>query len=216
MGVTYALGEELRRMSFLDKFIKKGMTVYDIGANNGQITLYLSKLVGNEGSVYSFEPSPEDFNFLNDNLYLNGIRNVFTVKSAISDIDGKEQFLYNSKQNTKGKIKSVSHINFQNLPDTEEFIVNTFCLDTFVIDKNKKADFIKIDVEGSAAKVLKGAKNIIGNGRPYIYIELHNADEQKAVKEELIDNGYSVETLDGLEITDTTKGWYNPLWCYKK
>ena len=214
MGITYALGEEIIRMNFLGKYIKEGMQVYDIGANIGHISLYLSQLVGKNGVVYSFEPSPYDFNILNNNITLNGINNVVTINSAISNIDGKEQYLYNSEKSTKGRFKSVGIESFQNLPMTEELSVDACCLDTFIKNGNKGVDFIKIDVEGSAEKVLMGARNLIKSFKPYIYIELHNGNEQIAVKNELIDNGYTVETLDGLKITDTTKEWHNPLWCY--
>ena len=37
------------------KFITKGSTVLDVGANLGQMTLLFSEMVGNEGKVYSFE-----------------------------------------------------------------------------------------------------------------------------------------------------------------
>ncbi len=213
MGVTYALGEELKRMSFLEDHIKGGMNVFDVGANIGQISLYLSGLVGINGNVYSFEPSPYDYSHLNRNLELNDMKNVKTLNSAISDKNGTEQFLYNKQMNTKGRFKSAGTEKFEELPETEYISVNTVSLDNFA-NNNRFPDFIKIDVEGAGGKVLKGARRIIREHKPKIYIELHNTDEQLAVKEELIDKGYKAETLDGIQVSDTTKSWYNPLWCY--
>ena len=43
------------------KYIKKGDCVLDIGANNGCHSIVFSKIVGQEGSVHSFEPLREIF-----------------------------------------------------------------------------------------------------------------------------------------------------------
>jgi FkbM family methyltransferase len=43
------------------KYIKEGDIVVDIGANQGQYTIFLSKLVGQKGKVYAFEPDPRNF-----------------------------------------------------------------------------------------------------------------------------------------------------------
>ncbi len=45
------------------KYIKKGTTVLDLGANFGQMTIEFSKFVGT-GQVYSFEAQHTVFNFL--------------------------------------------------------------------------------------------------------------------------------------------------------
>jgi hypothetical protein len=41
--------------------IKEGDIVVDIGANQDQYTIFLSKLVGKKGKVYAFEPDPRNF-----------------------------------------------------------------------------------------------------------------------------------------------------------
>ena len=56
MGVSYAFGRGTYNFAFLKSKVKRGMTVYDIGANAGQVALFFSKVVGAEGSVFAFEP----------------------------------------------------------------------------------------------------------------------------------------------------------------
>src|SRR5580698_11236472 len=47
---------ELRKQYQLERRIRPGMTVYDIGANAGFYTLLFSRLVGATRTVYAFEP----------------------------------------------------------------------------------------------------------------------------------------------------------------
>jgi hypothetical protein len=49
-----------------DKFV-----VYDVGANIGYFTLLMSRLVGANGQVHSFEPTKYGFSRLKNNLELN-------------------------------------------------------------------------------------------------------------------------------------------------
>ena len=59
---------------FYTRWIKPGMTVYDIGAADGDTTLPFARRVGAAGCVYAFEPDDEPFGHLyrlNQNLKLN-------------------------------------------------------------------------------------------------------------------------------------------------
>src|SRR5215470_18743038 len=50
------------------KHISRGQIVYDIGANVGLHTLLFSRLVGDQGQVFAFEPSPDTAALLRDHL----------------------------------------------------------------------------------------------------------------------------------------------------
>ncbi len=63
---TEALRQELRR----------GDVVVDVGANIGYYTILASRLVGEGGKVYAFEPEPDNFAMLQKNLKANGCTNV--------------------------------------------------------------------------------------------------------------------------------------------
>ena len=67
---TKGVFEPLQTKIFI-KSIKKGNTVFDIGANNGYYTVLASKLVGKNGKVYAFEPDPQSLKLLYKNLKLN-------------------------------------------------------------------------------------------------------------------------------------------------
>ena len=214
MGISYALGFELKRMSFLKKHINAGDQVLDVGANCGQISLYLSKLVGDTGNVYSFEPSEYAYNIFSRNINLNKINNIKAINAAVSDSDEYLTMVLNPELTTGGIVSSTEAINNTESQEKEIIKVKTEILDDFCFEKNIKPNFIKIDVEGAGDKVLKGASKVIKDYKPAIYIEMHMPQEQQAVKEIIQNLGYRVETLEGKLVPDATKGWNDCLWCY--
>src|SRR5437868_6376075 len=48
--------------------VRSGDVVYDLGANAGFYTLLASRLVGDDGHVYAFEPNPENLHYLNEHV----------------------------------------------------------------------------------------------------------------------------------------------------
>ena len=62
--------------SLLSAEVRPGMTIVDVGANIGYYTLLFSKLTGESGHVYAFEPEPENFALLQQNLARNNRTNV--------------------------------------------------------------------------------------------------------------------------------------------
>ena len=53
-------GFEVAEILFVKKYLRRGMTVLDIGAHHGLYTLLASKRVGANGKVVAFEPSPRE------------------------------------------------------------------------------------------------------------------------------------------------------------
>src|SRR4051794_37935389 len=70
---------ELEKQQVLERFVRPGMTVYDIGANAGFYTLFFSSLVGDTGRVFAFEPCPYAARFLIDHVQMNGLSNVRVI-----------------------------------------------------------------------------------------------------------------------------------------
>jgi len=66
------------------------MVVLNVRANIGYYTLLFSKLVGQGGQVFSFEPVPELKNYLDKNITANKLKNVRSFGFALFDRDGCE------------------------------------------------------------------------------------------------------------------------------
>ena len=58
-GLTYAFASSALHLDVLAQLINPGMTVFDVGANRGLISLLLSIRTGRHGKVISFEPITE-------------------------------------------------------------------------------------------------------------------------------------------------------------
>jgi FkbM family methyltransferase len=136
----------------IEESVKKGGIVLDIGANIGFYTLVMARLVGEKGRVYAFEADPTNFEILKKNVEVNGYQNVTLVNRAVLDKRGKIK-LYVDKGNTagnslfKGKSKKYREVEAIKLDD--------------YFKKNKKIDFVKLDIEGSEGRAMKGMSKIL-------------------------------------------------------
>ena len=107
MGATYALGQDHWNFSFFHLKARSGMTIYDIGANCGQMALYFSQSVGQKGKVFSFEPVPSNAETLRKNLILNGITNVELIEAAVSSDSETKEFCFDREHHTMGTIQTA-------------------------------------------------------------------------------------------------------------
>jgi len=154
---------ELKDINILKIEIKKDSNVIDVGAHIGYYTLLLSKLVGEKGRVFSFEPSSNNFSYLEKNIKLNNCKNVKAFHSAISDIIGEGDLQLHIKNSGDHRIYYTGEKR-----ETEKVPITI--LDS-IIDKNIKISFIKIDTQGTELSVLKGAENLIKRDYPLIQFE---------------------------------------------
>src|SRR5262249_11964538 len=67
---------EPNELAFLAATLDQGMTVVDIGANEGLFTLVAAACVGPGGRVLAVEPSSREFEWLQANIALNELHNV--------------------------------------------------------------------------------------------------------------------------------------------
>jgi FkbM family methyltransferase len=151
-------------------YITPGSIVLDIGANIGQFSLPLSETLCKnkiDCSVYAFEPNPEIFNSLKNNIEMNrGLSSVLTsYPYAVGDHFGEIPFIYGMRNSGAGRFihdETKSIVKVQ-LTTVEEFLRQS--------DNNGIVSFIKIDVEGFEPEVIKGADSIIKKHKPILFFE---------------------------------------------
>ena len=145
---------------------KKSPTVFDIGCFNGNFSKKLKeKLNSSTKNFYLFDANPnlklKEFKYFNM---------TFSDKIKILNFN-LNTFLPSSGSSLKKIIKKDKMWNFSRKLFTfninKSFVslkVKTNTLDNFCkLNKIKKIDLLKIDVEGSELDVLKGGKNILKN-----------------------------------------------------
>ena len=69
----------------VERLIKLGDNVVDVGAAIGYFTLIFARLVGINGMVFSFEPKTDRYEVLLKNIKVNNYSNIKTEKKAIME-----------------------------------------------------------------------------------------------------------------------------------
>jgi FkbM family methyltransferase len=155
---------------FVNRFLKKGMFVVDVGAHHGFYTILCSKKVGVTGKVVAFEPSPGEQRRLSFHLKLNRCKNVKIEPYALAGQNGKATLFV-----AKGRYTAFNSLRPPALSvPTQEVEVSTIRLDDYLrILRLEKVDLIKIDTEGAELEILQGAENLLmTESSPVIMIEV--------------------------------------------
>ena len=161
--------------SFIINYCSNGNTVIDIGSHFGFFSLLMSEVVGQDGAVHCFEPTPSTFSILKSNVFK--IENIFINQKAVLDKDAEIKFndygltssAFNSINNSREK-KSIYKLN------KSKVSVKTIRLDNYVLSNKLRPTLIKIDAESSEYKVLKGMDYILHEIRPILCVELGDLD----------------------------------------
>lgn len=173
-------------INILNKLVNKNSTCIDIGSCHGSYTRILSNY---SKKVYSFEPEKSNFKYLTNVLHQN---NIILKKLAVSDRVGSN-FL--NVPTLKGKKNTAMSSLIENIKkkNTKFQKIKTVTLDYFFKNKKiKNLDLIKIDVEGTEYRVIKGGKKIIKNFKPIMIIEImkQNYSIEKNIFKLLKKKGY--------------------------
>ena len=149
--------------------MKSGDTVVDIGANIGYYTILLSKLVGDSGKVYAFEPGPKNFELLCKNVEMNNCRNVILENKSVAD-KTQTSFLYLSNK------ASSDHRIFQTKTNKKRTKIEQVSLDDYFENITQKVDFIKCNIQGADFLAFQGMLKILSFGHVNIMTEFspHN------------------------------------------
>lgn len=212
LGPGFALGltAHLHDDFFLAR-VRPGATVYDVGANRGQVSLLLASLVGDRGRVLSLEPVPALFRSLERNLELNAFDNVDARCLAATEGRGRREFLFDPARSCQGKLADAEP--GWTVPAAEVIEVETIALDDLAGEGLQPPSLVKIDVEGGAAAVLRGARELLTEIGPTLYVEIHGPEERAALRDLVMAAGYSITTLIGAPVADPTAGQRGPFVC---
>ena len=164
----YRLVVEKYEIQFMLNHLKLGYTAVDIGAHKGAYTYWMSKYVGKEGRVFSFEPQPVLYNQLVSLIKHSNNKNINLEASALSSAKGKDTM----KIPGGGTSPSASLINKKSQNISETILIKKTTLDDYFYKKNQiPVNFIKCDVEGHELEVLKGGEQLLRKFHPIISLE---------------------------------------------
>lgn len=155
----------------LEKNLGNGGTFIDIGANQGEYTLWGARKTSNEGLVIAYEPSEEIFDQLEKNILLNKgiIPHVRLRRIGLSDKPGVLKLF--TKQGKNEGVNTVFPTREHQL-EIGEIELTTLDMEMECFNL-PKIDLVKIDVEGAELLVLKGSKNTLSKYKPKLLIEIN-------------------------------------------
>ena len=157
---------------FWSEFDFSGMTVYDVGAFHGLLTLFFASRAK---QVICFEPNSRNRARLMENLALNGIQNVQVRNAGVG-----------SRRERRTMVASPLMLGGATVDDTmaegvlhagmgamvEEIPIVT--LDEEIEHASlPPPNFIKIDIEGWEIEALRGARNTLQQLHPALFLEMH-------------------------------------------
>ena len=144
------------------RLLKRGDTVFDIGANIGIMTLQFSDYVGETGVVHSFEPNPDVMKLLASAVTRKAASNVLLNEIALGR---KSDVLTLSAP--EGNVGAGSLVRGSEWSDAKSYLVSVKTLDEYVAERSiKTIDLIKIDVEGGELDLFIGARHVLEEIEP--------------------------------------------------
>ena len=161
------------------QLVDRGDHVVDLGANIGWYTRILSEAVGSVGRVYSVEPIPRTFRFLEYSVRTLGLTNVTLFNCATSDRDGTAVMQVPREAGAENFYQASIIPAGDADPRLRHVEVRLASLDTLLANVAVPITFIKCDVEGHEANALLGACATITRFHPAMFVELTSDPDEE-------------------------------------
>jgi FkbM family methyltransferase len=212
---TFFKGEHHVRR-WLKERLGPGQVFLDVGAHHGWVSMWALPLVGKEGRVYSFEPSPSNLSILEWHHMRNSFPQWAIVPKAVADRDADQEefFLIDSGDSPMNSlVTGAPGTPLMSGRKISKTSVPTTSLDTFCSEAHVRPDLVKIDVEGAELLVLQGAVRIIRESCPTIILAVHPqwlpaGQSSRQILEFLTKHGYSICNSAGNPAASLQTGEY--------
>lgn len=178
-------GYEPATWAAIQAILRPGDKVADVGAHVGVISCLMAGLVGPTGSVHSFEPHPDNYLRLDENVMLNGFAHVTRYQVACGAKRG-ESALFHNYDNDGGHAlydPRCWEVNTRTrLMPHKSHVVPTYPLDVVVTGDLR---LVKIDTEGAEMEVLLGMGRFFkAQEPPFLICEINRFGLQQLLSSE--------------------------------
>lgn len=145
-------------------------TYIDIGGNVGNHSIFFAKLCPST-RVMTFEPAKNALSFLRDHIMMNKLQEKVEVYDyGLSDSEGISTFMFRGRREVEIRTKVFDRIEeFRDISDVT---------------------IMKLDTEGSEARIISGCRAMIRRCMPVIFCEANSDEHFFAVLKELKPLGY--------------------------
>lgn len=150
--LNYVINSNYIKYKVFNKLSKDSIVV-DIGAHIGQVTQYIDDKFSSK--IYCYEPNNEIFKILKNNfLYKN---NIELNNVAVSDSKKNDSLFFTSTKKNLGDVNESLKYSIENRKkniSNENFIKIKVITISELLNRFKKIDLIKINIEGHEYKIL--------------------------------------------------------------
>lgn len=171
----------LKNEIFIDQIYKTDIkkdspVIFDIGSHIGLSIIYFKQQYPNS-NITGFEPNPNVFHILEDNIKGNSIKNVQLHNIALGKDEEKRSLYIDNSGNNCFSTSSFSKDAWNGKQSSIPITVQTQKLSKYIVEK---VDILKIDVEGAENEIIEDLQlekkfNMIGT----IMIEFHSKNKSK-------------------------------------
>ena len=189
-------GFEKEETDYVASILKEGDIFIDIGSNIGLFSLIASRIVGDNGLVISFEPSPKTFMRFIENMKLNNLKNIDARNIGLSD--KSDELTFYMSENGYDAWNSFAPSKDNKLEKEIKVQVSSLDLELKKINK-LLIKLVKMDVEGWEKFVLYGGKDFFINYNPIVMVEF--------TEENTFNAGYPVHEIFDI-MQDFGYVWY--------
>ena len=146
------------------KYLKAGDTILDVGASFGWYTTLFAKHASG-GQVIAYEPTPDTFDILQENIELNEMSGgVVCKRLAVGEEQGTISFVRTSNSGLGHVVDSS---------DPNSISVPVITIDSEAAEHFGKTALLKVHVEGFELNVLKGATELLAKApHPVVQVKL--------------------------------------------
>ncbi len=154
---------ENHESALIERVLRPGMTVVDVGANHGMFSLEAAHLTGPEGIVHAFEPAPATRRILLGNLAENGLTTVSVFPFALGESPGVARLRVHRELSGLNTLADHDITWNQKTLHADEIVeVPLTTLDAHAeAERLGRIDFLKIDVEGFELAAIRGARGLL-------------------------------------------------------
>jgi len=180
-------------LSWFQANVGAGETWLDVGAHYGYTAIALSRLVGESGRVFAFEPVASTAAWIERTRAANALPQLTVVPMGLSDQPRPSTLL----------LPSIRGMADSTIPESPHFeTISAVSLDDYwpeLAGPGAPIHGIKIDVQGMELQALRGMRQVLLTWAPKLIVEFHRGVDRGQVLDLLVSAGYSshYQLIDG-------------------
>lgn len=185
--VESMFSKEPETIHWLNRYLKGGYSLLDVGANIGIFACYFASK-SSDGRSIAFEPEAKNFRALVKNLALNS-ETSWALPFAVGRVSEEANLSV-----TDDRVGN-SGAQISDMPTSERTLktIPVISLDDFLsLYPASKPMILKIDIDGREADVIEGAKRTFASGQiKSVLVEFDSPNMQRKVEEVILPMGFA-------------------------